>query len=376
MIKDIAPIITFIISMAVVYLVHPLLVKLALKKDIVDKPNARRLNRIPIPVLGGVGVFLGFMASLPTTAAITGTAIPYICIAAIIAIFCMGLVDDIKDLRPSTKFIIQITAIALLTTLCDLRIDNLHGVLGIYEIADYISIPLTIFACVGLINAINLIDGIDGLSSGYCIASGVIFFVFSAIQGNYTNMLMSSAIVGALVPFFFFNVFGKKNKMFIGDSGSHLLGVIFSILTLRAIHDYNPADANINSGIMAFCLAVMAHPVMDTLRVMSQRISKGTSPFKADKTHLHHAIISLGFSHLQTTLIITGLNLLVIATWHITFVNGLTPTVQFFTTLAAAVFFIVTPYFGIVRYKEKYPESFRKLIEKREKEKEIKKQTA
>ena len=136
MIKDIAPIITFIISMAVVYLVHPLLVKLALKKDIVDKPNARRLNRIPIPVLGGVGVFLGFMASLPTTAAITGTAIPYICIAAIIAIFCMGLVDDIKDLRPSTKFIIQITAIALLTTLCDLRIDNLHGVLGIYEIAD------------------------------------------------------------------------------------------------------------------------------------------------------------------------------------------------------------------------------------------------
>ena len=362
MIKDIAaPITALLISFVTVILLHPQLVKFALLKEIVDKPNARRLNRTPIPVLGGVGVFVGFIIALCTSGAIYNIETSIASIVAVTMMLCVGLIDDIKDLKPKTKFLAQIAAILILIFCCGMKIDNLHGIFGIHEISDFISIPLTIFACVGLINAINLIDGIDGLSSGYGIAAGALFSVYGYYQGTHTNTLTSIAMIGALVPFFVFNVFGKKNKMFIGDAGSHFLGIIFCLLTLNTIHSSANADTASNSGRIAFCLAVMAHPVMDTLRVMTMRICNGNSPFKADKTHLHHAIISCGFSHLKTTLMIILLNLLVVAVWYFTFAMGLSATIQFITTLCAAVTAIVLPYFIIIKAQKSHPQLFEKL---------------
>ena len=362
MIKDIAaPITALLISFVTVILLHPQLVKFALLKEIVDKPNARRLNRTPIPVLGGVGVFVGFIIALCTSGAIYNIETSIAALVAVTMMLFVGLIDDIKDLKPKTKFLAQIAAILILIFCCGMKIDNLHGIFGIHEISDYISIPLTIFACVGLINAINLIDGIDGLSSGYGIAAGALFSVYGYYQGIHTNTLTSIAMIGALVPFFAFNVFGKKNKMFIGDAGSHFLGIIFCLLTLNTIHSSANADTTSNSGCIAFCLAVMAHPVMDTLRVMTMRICNGNSPFKADKTHLHHAIISCGFSHLKTTLMIIMLNLLVVAVWYFTFVMGLSATIQIITTLCAAVTAIVLPYFIIIKAQKLHPQLFEKL---------------
>ena len=362
MIKDIAaPITALLISFVTVILLHPQLVKFALLKEIVDKPNARRLNRTPIPVLGGVGVFVGFIIALCTSGAIYNIETSIAALVAVTMMLFVGLIDDIKDLKPKTKFLAQIAAILILIFCCGMKIDNLHGIFGIHEISDFISIPLTIFACVGLINAINLIDGIDGLSSGYGIAAGALFSVYGYYQGIHTNTLTSIAMIGALVPFFVFNVFGKKNKMFIGDAGSHFLGIIFCLLTLNTIHSSANADTASNSGCIAFCLAVMAHPVMDTLRVMTMRICNGNSPFKADKTHLHHAIISCGFSHLKTTLMIIMLNLLVVAVWYFTFAMGLSATIQIITTLCAAVTAIVLPYFIIIKAQKSHPQLFEKL---------------
>lgn len=353
MIKDLAvPLTAFIISFVVVILLHPMLVKLALKRDIVDKPNARRLNRTPIPVLGGIGVFAGFTTSLLFTATSQSIDISYIGLIAVGIMLIVGLIDDIKDLMPKTKFMAQIIIIVALILICDMKIDNLHGVFGIYEIPNYISVPLTIFSCVGLINSINLIDGIDGLSSGYAIAASVIFLIFGYAQNNPANILIASSIIGALIPFFVFNVFGKKNKMFIGDSGSHSLGLIFCIITLGIINS-TAGNTEISSSVIPFCLAVMAHPVMDTLRVMTMRIINGNSPFKADKTHLHHAIISTGASHLLTTTIIIALNMAVISTWYATFVNGMTATVQLIATLCSGIVFIVLPYYLITKFSKK-----------------------
>ena len=354
MIKDLAvPITAFIISFVVVILLHPMLVRLALKRDIVDKPNARRLNRTPIPVLGGIGVFAGFATSLVFSATSQSIDISYISLVAVGIMLIVGLIDDIKDLMPKTKFMAQIIIIVALILICDMKIDNLHGVFGIYEIPNYISVPLTIFSCVGLINSINLIDGIDGLSSGYAIAASVIFLIFGYAQNNPANILVACSIIGALIPFFVFNVFGKKNKMFIGDSGSHSLGLIFCIITLGILNSSTSAETKINNSVIPFCLAVMAHPVMDTLRVMTMRIINGNSPFKADKTHLHHAIISTGASHLLTTTIIIILNMAVILTWYATFVNGMTATVQLIATLCSGIVFIVLPYYLITKFSKK-----------------------
>lgn len=289
----------------------------------------------------------------------------------------VGLIDDIKDLKPKSKFLAQIATIIILIFFCDLKIDNLYGILGIYDIPNYLSIPFTIFACVGLINAINLIDGIDGLSSGYGIAAGSIFFIFGYIQENNINMLVASSIIGALIPFFTYNVFGKKNKMFIGDAGSHLLGIIFCLLTLNTINHNSNAEFT-NNSIIAFCFAVMAHPVMDTLRVMIMRIYNGNSPFKADKTHLHHAIINIGFSHFATTLIIIFLNLTVVAIWYITFIAGLSANQQLLTTLLASIIFIIIPYFAIMQFNKKHLElsERKKTKQKNEINRHTKRQTA
>ena len=345
----------FLLSMVTLMLVHPLLVRFALDKDIVDKPNARRLNRIPIPVLGGVGIFISSFVACSVYGILTGVFPSIATLVSLLVILCMGVLDDIRDLKPKTKFITQIAVVLFLVLYEGLQIDNLHGVFGIYEIPAYVSLPLTVLSCVGLVNAMNLIDGIDGLSSGFCIAAGTIFCLFAAVQGNEINACMAVSVIGALVPFFFFNVFGKKNKMFIGDSGSHFLGMLFAVMIVNAIHNYTPGDTSINSGIMAFSLAVMAHPVMDTLRVMTMRMAKGISPFKADKSHLHHVIVAAGLSHLKTTLLITSLNLMVVAAWFVTFANGCSPTVQFLTALLAAVLFIVMPYFIVVKFGAKSP---------------------
>lgn len=347
MIKDIAvPTTALIVSFLTVLLLHPQLVKFALRKEIVDKPNARRLNRALVPVLGGVGVYAGFTAALCACNAIFNIEISMASFAAITMMLSIGFIDDIKDLSPKTKFMVQISAIVILIACCNLKIDNLYGIFGIHEIPDYISIPLTIFACVGLINAINLIDGIDGLSSGYSIAAGILFCIYGYIHDNHLNTLIAIATIGALIPFFVYNVFGKKNKMFIGDAGSHFLGIIFCLLTLNVIH---PGDTNndtlSSSGYIPFCLAVMAHPVMDTLRVMTMRICNGNSPFKADKTHLHHAIINTGLSHLKTTLLIIALNLIVVAAWYLTYITGQSATTQLLVTLCVASITIIAPYF-------------------------------
>lgn len=330
------------LAMVVVSLVHPLLVKFALWKNIVDKPNARRLNCVPVPVLGGVGVFLGLIVALYTTAAMTGTQLPDIYIVLFVLMLGVGFIDDVRDLSPYTKFSMQILAVLLLYFSCDLRIDNLHGIFGLHEIPMYISLPLTLVACVGLINSINLIDGIDGLSSGYSLMASFLFGAWAYMFGDETNLLISSSLIGALVPFFIYNVFGKKRKMFIGDAGSHLLGIVFCIVSLNTI-DY-PVHSKMDSALIPFVFAVLSHPIMDTLRVMTMRICKGKSPFMADKTHLHHALVGQGLSHLATTLIIIGLNLVVVAIWGLCFQRGLSATAQLLVAIAAATLCIVLPY--------------------------------
>lgn len=338
-----------VLSAVVVSLVHPLLVKFALWKNIVDKPNARRLNHVPVPVLGGVGVFLGLIIALYTIAAMMGIQLPYIYTVLLVLMLGVGFIDDVRDLSPYTKFSVQILAVLLLYFSCDMRIDNLHGIFGLYEIPMYISLPLTLIVCVGLINAINLIDGIDGLSSGYSLMASLLFGAWAYMSGDKINLLISCSLIGALVPFFIYNVFGKKCKMFIGDAGSHLLGIIFCIVSLNTLND--PVAPKIDSALIPFVFAVLSHPIMDTLRVMTMRMCKGKSPFMADKTHLHHALIGQGISHLATTLIIIGLNLVVVATWAFCFQRGMSATAQLFIAVAAAILCIILPYPLLVKRK-------------------------
>ena len=315
--------------------IHPYILKIAKNKNIVDNPDARKLQRVPVPVLGGISVVFGILV---------GSVCFYLygdlngllpILVAMTVIMVVGMIDDIISLSPRIRFAIEILLVLALICTANTQINDFNGLWGLTIIPRWISIPLTIFACVGIINAINLIDGVDGYSSGYCVVACTLFGVMFYKIG-YTDMTALAAMVaGALIPFFLHNVFGSRSKMFIGDSGTLALGVVLSsfVATLLSA-ETNPSELNPNLGLIPFTLAVMCIPVFDTLRVMSLRIVRKQSPFHPDKTHLHHLFIDLGFSHIGTTISIISINLLVVALWFVSYKLGASIDLQLYIVIA------------------------------------------
>lgn len=331
--------IAFAVALFVTALIHPRIVRFAQRRNIVDNPNARKLQRTPIPVMGGLAVFFGLVSGLCVSGVFINVNNLLPIIVAMSVMLCVGVVDDVSELSPKLRFLIEIVVVVALIFTTDISLNNLQGLWGYYDLPMWLSVPLTVFAVVGMINAINLIDGVDGLSSGFCMIASLAFGVFFLQVGNMAMVLLTAITLGALMPFFFHNVFGAKSKMFIGDGGSLMMGVVMSSYVVSVISMKNEAIAVAPKGlgIVAFTMAVMAVPVFDTLRVMIMRILRRTSPFHADKTHLHHLFIDLGFSHIGTTLSVLSLNLLVILLWWISYVSGASIDVQFYVVILSSI---------------------------------------
>lgn len=305
------------ISLFLVGWIHPRLVKIALLKNIVDNPDARKLQRSPVPVLGGVAVFFGIVIGIGIGSIAVNCAGLLVVIVAMMAMLYTGTMDDILNLSPALRFLIEVIVVLLLIYGGGYCIDDFHGLWGIGPLPGWIAVPLTVFAAVGIINAINLIDGVNGLSSGYCILACVMFGSLFCLAGDTKMTILAAVSAGALIPFFFHNVFGKTSKMFIGDGGTLVMGAVMSVFVIEILHRNSLCAAYVSSGVglIPFALAVLCVPVFDTVRVMSTRILKGTSPFHPDKTHLHHMFIDLGCSHAAVTLAILTLNISVVLCW-------------------------------------------------------------
>ena len=312
----------FVAIIGVVW-IHPRLVKIALLKNIVDNPDARKLQRTPVPVLGGVAVFFGIVLGLALSSTYISCTSLMTIVAAMMIMLYTGTMDDILDLSASLRLLVEIGVVLLIIYSSDISINNFHGLWGVYGISSVWAIPLTVFASVGIINAINMIDGVNGLSSGFCITASIAFGTIFYLSGNIPMLMLATVSVGSLLPFLFHNVFGKSSKMFIGDGGTLVMGVVMSVFVINVLAARNITTYYLDSdfGVIAFTLAVMAVPVFDTLRVMLSRILRGTSPFHPDKTHLHHLFIDMGFSHAGTTASIIFLNVFVVfsqwLTWHL-----------------------------------------------------------
>lgn len=331
---------TFATALLVVMFIHPQVMKFAKKRNIVDNPDARKLQRNPVPVMGGVAVFFGLVAGLCTAYIFFDVNALLPMFVAISVMLCVGVADDVSSLSPWLRFVIEIVMVLMMMFVTEMSLDNLHGLWGYYNMPLWISIPLTVVAVVGMINAINLIDGVDGLSSGFCILASIIFGTLFLKAGDITMVLLCLLTIGALIPFFFHNVFGVKTKMFIGDGGSLMMGVVMSSYVVTAISSGNLCEevfSGSNLGLVAFTLAVMCVPVFDTVRVMSMRILRRTSPFHPDKTHLHHLFIELGFSHVGTTISVLTLNLIVVLLWYIAYKCEASIDTQFYVVITSGL---------------------------------------
>lgn len=326
----------------------PLALGFAKKHGIVDNPNARKLQRVPVPVFGGVVVYSGIltgglvlMAVMPNTTLMWG-------LLGMTVMMVIGTWDDIKGLSVTIRFLIEILLVLGFIFLTGVYVDDMHGLFGIHGLDPWIGIPLSVFAGVGIINAVNLIDGVDGYSSGYGMMACACFAIAFWSSWSPVMVCMSMVIIGALLPFFMHNVFGVKSKMFIGDGGSLMLGMVVMMMTFYSMSSIGSLDGMEmnNICIPAFVLAVCCIPVFDTLRVMTMRILRGKSPFSPDKTHLHHLFIDMGFSHLGAALFILFINLMVVLAWLLTWKMDWSINAQFFTVVVLGM--LVT--FGFYKF--------------------------
>ncbi|MEG1611524.1 MAG: MraY family glycosyltransferase [Alistipes sp.] len=364
--NDILLVITpLLIAFIAVCIIHSYIVKIAVSKNIVDQPNARKLQKEPVPILGGVAIFFGLCLSLAVMSFTCNFAALFVIFSAIMIMLYVGTIDDVLDLSPWTRFTVQVLTVLLLIFAGKLGLDNLHGLFGVTELRFLIMAPLTIFACVGIINAINLIDGVDGLSSAYCIMAATAFgTVFLLGEGSQTMSILAMSVIGSLIPFFMHNVFGKSSKMFIGDGGTLIMGLIMSVFVMRIVQSEGVTKLLDDQGYssIAFTLAVLAIPVFDTLRVMLLRIFQGKSPLNPDKTHLHHLFIELGCSHIVTTIFIVTLNSLIIMLWWLLGSLGVSPEVQV-CVIVTASFLCTTGIYGCSRWLQHHsPATFNKIV--------------
>lgn len=352
-------ILPFVVAAMAVFVVHPSLVKIAHMKSIVDNPDARKLNKVPVPVLGGVAVFFGVMFSLSIAGYyIEGMNIQFELIIAMMIMLYTGVGDDILQLSPRLRFALQIFVVCLMMFLCGIYIDDFHGLWGVGELPWYVAVALTIFSCVGIINSINLIDGVDGLCSGYGVFASMMFAVCFMLMGDVSYAALAFAVAGAIFPFMLHNMFGEKYKMFLGDGGSLVLGFICSLYVMRIIQS---GDDVVSGSTISFTLAVLSIPVFDTVRVMVARIINHRSPFSPDKTHLHHMFISLGYSHVITAINIIMLNGAIVLIWHMCNLLHLSPEVQLYVTIASGLLATSGLYYGVAYLEKNKPERYAAL---------------
>ena len=316
--------------------VHPKVLKISIMKNLVDNPDARKLQRNPVPVMGGIAVFFGIVIGICSSQMMFNSPNVFMLVAAMLIMLYTGTIDDIIDLSPTIRFIIEILVVLWMMYINKSSIDCFWGLWGVDTIPQWISYPLTIFASVGIINAINLIDGVNGLSSGFCFMASVMFAIIFYTTGNTVMAIIATSAAGAIIPFFFHNVFGYHTRMFIGDGGTLVIGMMMSMFTISILGQNSVCADYAESGLslVAMTLAILAIPVFDTLRVMTSRIIRGTSPFHPDKTHLHHLFIELGFSHAGTTISILTINFLVVVLWFVSYKLGASIEVQLYIVIA------------------------------------------
>ncbi len=284
----------FITAFVVTLITIPPVINLINKYKLYDKPTARKEHTTPIPTMGGIAIVAGMIISLALWFPFSNTVAIVSFFFSIAALLALGVLDDLKDLSAKYKFVVQF-ALASLIAVAGIRINSFEGLFGIYELPLQAQYTFTILVIVAITNAYNLIDGIDGLAGGLGFMSLVTLGLFLTISGDANTALIAFALAGGIFAFLYFNL--NPAKIFMGDTGSLVLGFVTAVLCIRLMQVNTVSTEAIIPRTPVFVLAIVLIPVFDTVRVFATRIWNGRSPFHADKTHIHHLLTNQGFTH-------------------------------------------------------------------------------
>ena len=367
---------SFLLAFIISFVVTPYTIRLAKKKGAIDYPNDRRVNKMPVARLGGIAVITGFIISviyLIVSMVLEGKfslidsqkygmkLLGFL--LAIIELSVVSYIDDIKDVKPIIKLLAQIVAAAILFGF-GVRIENV----GAHILHPVLSFILTIGWIIGITNAINLIDGLDGLSSGITLISSLaLLIIFATNDSSTISMILITALAGSITGFLPFNV--NPAKTFIGDVGSQFLG-----LSLATISIFGVAKT-VTLVVLLAPILVLALPIMDTLWAIIRRTAKGKSfkaIFQADRGHLHHKLVDQGFTQKQAVTIMYAISAALGMFAIILIYEGI---IKAFLFLAFVTLVLLLGLSGIRQYKEDLIKDNKELglVDKKEKSDDTKK---
>ncbi|HMI78274.1 MAG TPA: MraY family glycosyltransferase [Ferruginibacter sp.] len=342
------------LAFLITFFAIPVIIQVAKDKKLFDEPDERKVHKTVIPTLGGLGIFAGFIiATLMGVPSAITSELQYFA-AATTVIFFLGIKDDILVLSASKKFIGQLIAAGIIIKFGGVQLTNMHGFLGIYEIPHIASIVLTIFTIIVITNSFNLIDGVDGLAGSLGLLTTLVFGAYFFYAGQLTYAVMAFALAGSTIGFLIYNF--SPAKIFMGDTGSLLLGLVNSILVIKFINVAgNPASNFPIEAAPAIGFSILMIPLFDTLRVFGLRILDRRSPFSPDRIHVHHFLLDLGLSHRMITLTCVSVNMVFIAMAF--FLRNMGTTTVLGILLLSAFVFIGIIYYSRPRSKTAVNES-------------------
>ncbi len=300
----------------------PVIIEVAKDKKLFDEPDERKVHKAVIPTLGGLGIFAGFIIATLMGAPVGAAELQYF-MAAVMVIFFLGIKDDILILSASKKFIGQLVAAGIVIKFGGIEITNMYGFMGIHELPHTVSVLLTLFTIVVITNSFNLIDGVDGLAGSLGLLTSLIFGIYFYQTHQVLYSVMALSLAGSLIAFLIYNF--NPAKIFMGDTGSLLIGLLNSIFVIKfmAVAD-NPALGFPLESAPAIGFAILIVPLFDTLRVVGLRILNRRSPFSPDRNHIHHFLLELGLSHKMISFTCVGANILFIALAYFLSFSGTT----------------------------------------------------
>jgi UDP-GlcNAc:undecaprenyl-phosphate GlcNAc-1-phosphate transferase len=300
-------IIAFIITFSAI----PIIIRIAEHKKFLDIPDDRKIHANPIASLGGIGIFAGFILAILMAFPEATPEMQYI-LGAFLVIFFLGLKDDIIVLTPSKKFIGQLIAAGILVFKGKLIITGMHGFLGIQDFPVVVAISFTFFTIIVITNSFNLIDGVDGLAGTLALFSTFVFGCYFFMANEVFYAVMAFSLCSSILAFLIFNV--APAKIFMGDTGSLLLGMVNAILVIKFIEIASRTNSPVPlSSAPAIGFAILFVPLFDTLRIFTYRVLHRRSPFSPDRKHVHHLLLEKGCSHPTVTLIAVLFNISIAA---------------------------------------------------------------
>jgi len=303
--KSYQVLISMIFSFLITWRSIPVIINICNLKGLMVDPIKRSSHETPTPTFGGVAIFASTLIGYMLWNFKDEGFLLHKVFVGLVILFFLGIKDDLFALDALKKLGSQVLVAVIVVVGSDLRISSFFGIFGIYELHYIISISFSIFLIVALINSFNLIDGVDGLSGGIGMIASAGFALWFALNNEWSLACLGFSLAASLLGFLRYN-FSPNNKIFMGDTGSLIVGFIISVLAIKFVdsnvHNTNPETVYTNAPVIAIILLCV--PIFDTLRVFGLRIIKGKSPFKADRLHLHHLMVDNGLSHIATSFIL------------------------------------------------------------------------